>query len=146
MDPTGTGRVIYYNMWREVEIKEVHDCFKALSKDAFAEVKVGDVLWQSSEPYAYSAGKVYGYDKIEVVEVRPTNNGIQVYYGGPFARGMFILGRGAFYKLTDEEGLAALVKEHGHKITHLHDPAHDAEIASVRNAFEGEWDARGLPR
>ena len=146
MDPTGTGLAIHYNKWRDVEVRGVHDCFEALPEDAFAGVKAGDVLWKRSEPYAHSAGKVYGYEKIEVTGVRPTDHGVKVDYTGSVTGGMSILRPHTFFTLANADGLAALVEEHGNKITHLHDPQYDEQIATARKEFEAGWDAQGLPR
>ena len=146
MDPTGTGLAIHYNKWRDVEVRGVYDCFEALPEDAFAGVKKGDVLWKSSEPYAHSAGKVYGYERIEVTGVLQTDHGTQVDYNGAVTGGISTLRPHTFFRLSDAEGLAALVAKHGHKITHVHDPQYGDQLATARNDFEAAWDAQGLPR
>lgn len=146
MDPTGTGLAIHYNKWRGVEIREIHNCFEALPEEAFAGVKKGDVLWQISEPYAHSAGKVYGYERIEVTNIRQTDHGIQVDYCGSVTNGRSTLKPRRLFTLSDTDGLAALVKEHGHKITHVHDPKHDKQLAIIRKGFEVAWDLKGLPQ
>lgn len=56
--------VIYYNKWRDVDVPEVHECFSPLRRSDLRTIKRGDSLWRQSEPYAYAAGKVYGYERI----------------------------------------------------------------------------------
>ena len=146
MDATGTGLVIHYHKWRNVEVREVHDCFEALPEDAFAGVKKGDILWKSSELYAHSVGKVYGYERIKITSVRQTDHETEVDYTGNIVSGVSTLEPHTFFILADADGLAALVEEHGNKITHLHDPQYDEQLATARKKFEGRWDAKGLPR
>ncbi len=147
MDPTGTGLAIYYNYWRNVEIREVCDCFKELPPVATdVTVKQGDVLWKRCEPYAYAAGKVYGFEQITVTDVHLTDHGTQVDYRGSVTGGMSTIKPGVFYQLSDECGLAGLVAKHGDKITSVHESERAAELADIRKSFEAEWDARGLPR
>ncbi len=143
MDPTGTGLAIHYNRWRNVSVNEVHGCFEALSG---AMIKQGDILWKRCEPYAHAAGKVYGYEQIMVTDVSLTDHGTQVHYHGSVNAGISTVRPGVFYQLSDENGLAALVAKYGDKITSVHDSKRNAELASLRESFEVDWDRRGLPR
>jgi len=147
MDPTGTGLAIHYNLWRNVDVSEVRDCFEALPAVATAAtVKQGDVLWKDCEPYAYAAGKVYGFEQIMITDVCLTDHGTQVHYRGSVTGGMSTIKPGVFYQLSDADGLAALVAKHGDKITSVHASENVAEIADVRRSFEDAWDLSGRQR
>lgn len=113
-DPTQTGLAIYYNEWRDFDVNGVRGCFEPIPDRDFRKVEVGDVLWKQCEPNVGSAGKVYGYQRIAVTGVHKTDRRVQVDHRD----GMSTLSPDGFYRLSNADELAALVRRHGDKITH----------------------------
>ncbi|MEK6862381.1 MAG: hypothetical protein AABY07_10555 [Nanoarchaeota archaeon] len=104
--------IFYYNRWRGVDLPQVRECFKKLSPGEIASLKPGDEIWYDDEPYHLN-GKVYGYTRA-VVKRTPSKSEA----ASPI-----------LWRLTNPQGLKALIEEHGEKIT---SPISSAE----RRAFD----------
>ena len=119
--------------------REVDKCFEPLSQEEVAGLKVGDTLWLDTAYHFHynSDAEVNTYQSITLIsEKRPKGWKTSKYFtyqNGWGGIGYVSVGdddRGLdcdLWKLTDQKGLEALVKEHGRKVTssgehifHLH--------------------------
>ena len=150
--------VIFYNRWRNVAVPEVHDCFEIIPETTLKAIKRGNTYWIRSEPYAYAAGKVYGYERIKIVGTHTTvhveERGKEsetlryIDFNGALCSGSLLVESNilSLYRLTDQAKLEELVRKYGDQITHVHDAEHHRHLVDLRRAFEAEWDHRGFPR
>ena len=66
-------------------------------------------------------GRVYGYQRVKITGVQQTPRGVLVSYSGAVSSGIKMAGPNTFYRLSDSDKLADLVRQHGHALTRIND-------------------------
>ena len=116
-DPTRTGIAVYLNDRRKVSLPEVSDCFEAMpAEDVY---RKRGVLWMDSGLSTH--GRVYGYQRVKITETQQTSKGVRVSYSGAVSSGIVMVGPNTFYRLSDSDKLADLVRQHGQALTGIND-------------------------
>ena len=125
----GTGKrmtlpsdIFYYNRWRGVEVREIHDCFKALEPQGMKQLKPGDTIWLNLEPYHLN-GKVYGYSAVKIQGVHRKSGAKEYTYESRSCQGGFRMDQQyhpRMWKLTNRSKLEALIQQNGDRITSVY--------------------------
>ncbi|MBI2146069.1 hypothetical protein HYU22_01880 [Candidatus Woesearchaeota archaeon] len=111
--------IFYYNRWRGVEVREIHDCFKALGLKELKQLKEGDTIRLDLEPYHLN-GKVYGYSAVKIKGVHRKSGSKEYTYESPSCQGGFTIDkhyRPRMWKLVNQSKLEALIVQYGDRIT-----------------------------
>ena len=82
--PELPGNVVYYNKWTGFESKEIGGLFECIPHEDAAKLEKGATIWIDAEQ---PSGKVYGYDRAEVVSVEDHDDRVSISFKGPYIQG-----------------------------------------------------------
>lgn len=109
--PELPGNVVYYNKWTGFESKEIGGLFECIPHDEAAKLKKGTTIWVDVEQ---PSGKVYGYDRAEVISVENHDDRVSISFKGPYIQGGAAVqkkdGWHKVHRCTDEAKLVELIK------------------------------------
>ena len=54
--------IITYDLYKNINRREIVDCFYKMTKEEYEQLNIGDEYWYDAEPY-HANGKVYGFTK-----------------------------------------------------------------------------------
>jgi len=105
------AEVVYYNRWTGFEGKEIGGLFECIPLEELEKLKTGETIWLDEEQ---PSGKVYGYDRAEVITVKDHGNKIGIMFEGPHISGGVTVEKEAgwhkVHRCTDPEKLVELIK------------------------------------
>ena len=108
--PELPGNVVYYNRWTGFESKEIGDLFEYIPHEEAAKLKKGSTIWVDVEQ---PSGKIYGYDRAEVISVEAHDDRVNISFKGPCIQGGASVPKSGWHKVhrcTDEAKLVELIK------------------------------------
>lgn len=78
------GRVIYHNARTGFDSREIGNLFENIPLNELAKITKGATIWID---YEGPNGKVYGFDRVEVISVRDDPGNIGIMFKGPYVEG-----------------------------------------------------------
>jgi hypothetical protein len=106
------AEVVYHNLWTGFDSKPVGRLFECIPLGELAKLEEGATIWLDAEQ---PSGKVYGFDRAEVVSVKDTKTHIGIMFKGPRTEGGVSVekkdGWHKVHRCTDPAKLVRLIKK-----------------------------------
>ncbi len=109
--PALPGSVVYYNRWTCFENKEIGDLFECIPYEDAVKLVRDATIWIDVEQ---PSGKVYGFDRAQIISVKNHDDRVNISYKGPHIQGSITVhkkdGWHKVHRCTDDARLVRLIE------------------------------------